>query len=144
MPSKITESHHLTLPSRRAASTEASAWARALAEQAGLSEERVYAVDLCIVEIVSNVVNHSYRGQPGEIRVDLGLGTDAAMVSISDEGPAFDPLSVPAPATPASIDEASVGGYGVHMVRAAASRCRYERREGRNVFTAYFGDIVPA
>ena len=133
--------HTLTLTSSRSASGDASAWARTLAEQAGLSEERVYALDLCIVEMVSNVVDHSYRGGDGEIRVDLGLAGDSAVVTISDDGPAFDPLAVAAPAVPASLDDASVGGYGIHMVRATADDCRYERREGRNVFTAWFGRI---
>lgn len=115
---------------------------RQLAERAGLSEERVYALDLCIVEIVSNVVDHSYRGRAGEIRVDLGLAPDGAVITISDDGPAFDPLSVAAPAVPASLEDASIGGYGIHMVRSAADECRYERRDGRNVFTAFFGDAL--
>ena len=139
MSSKMTEQHQITLQSGRSASGDASAWARTLAQKAGLSEDRVYALDLCIVEIVSNVVDHSYRGAAGEIRVDLGIAGDAAIVTISDEGPVFDPLSVAPPATPASLDDARVGGYGIHMVRSTADDCRYERREGRNVFTAYFG-----
>ena len=140
MPSDAFQRHSLTLHSSRAASSEASAWARALAEAAGLPEEHAYALDLCIVEIMSNVFDHSYRGAPGEIRVGLDLGGAGAIVTISDHGPAFDPLSVPAPVVAASIDEASVGGMGIHMVRATATGCRYERRDGRNVFTAWFGE----
>ncbi len=135
--------HTLTLTSSRSASSQASAWARSLAEGAGLPEERVYALDLCIVEMVSNVVDHSYGGAGGEIRVDLGLSGDAATVTITDAGPAFDPLSVAAPATPASLDDATVGGYGTHMVRSPADDCRYERRDGRNIFTAHFGTGFP-
>jgi hypothetical protein len=33
-----------------------------------------------------------------------------------------------------------IGGYGIHLVRSSAHACEYERREGQNVFTAYFGD----
>jgi serine/threonine-protein kinase RsbW len=130
--------HSLTLHSSIASSGEASAWARALAERSGLSEERIGAIDLCIVELVSNIVNYSYRGQPGEIRLELDLGHGAAVLTIIDAGPAFDPLSVPAPAPPASLDEATIGGYGIHLVRTSADACEYQRREGRNVFTARF------
>ena len=136
-------SHSLTVAGSRAASGEASAWARDLAERAGLSEERVYAIDLCIVEMVSNVVDHSYRGRAGGIRVDLALASDAAEVTITDEGPAFDPLSVAPPAMPGSIDDAPVGGRGIYMVRSVATSCRYERRDGHNIFTALFG-VIPA
>ena len=131
--------HSLTLPSGRAASGEASAWARALAEAAGLPEDRVYGLDLCVVEIVSNVVDHAYRGGPGEIRVELAVSASGATVTIIDHGPAFDPLSVAAPVVAASLEDAEVGGLGIQMVRSTATGCRYEWREGRNVFTAWYG-----
>ena len=134
--------HSLTLDSSVASAGKGSAWARTLAEQSGLSEERIAALDLCIVELVSNIVDHSYREQSGEIRLELDLGHGAAVLTVIDEGPAFDPLSVPAPAIPASLDEATIGGYGIHLVRSSADACEYKRREGRNVFTAYFSDVV--
>ena len=131
--------HSLTVESGVAASGTVSAWARALAEQAGVAQARIDALDLCIVELVTNVVDHSYRGQPGEIRVDLDLGREAAVLTILDHGPAFDPLSVPAPVLADSIEEAQGGGFGIHLVRSSADACEYVRREGRNVFTARFG-----
>ncbi len=133
--------HSLTLESRGTSSGEASAWARDLAEGIGWEEERVYALDLCIVELVSNIVDHGYRGARGEIliQLDFGAGSSSLVLTIIDEAPAFDPLSVPAPATPATLDEATIGGYGIHLVRSTADDCRYERRDGRNVFIAYFG-----
>ena len=130
--------HSITLSSSRAASGEASAWARALAEAAGLSEDRAYALDLCIVEMVSNVVDHAYRDSPGEIRVELDIASSGAIVTIVDQGPAFDPLSVAAPAMAANLEDASVGGLGIQMVRSTATGCRYERRDGHNAFTAWF------
>ena len=134
--------HNFTLQSGTTSTEEGSAWARALADEAGLSEERQYALDLCIVEMVSNIVDHSYRGRPGEIRLELALGQGSAILTIVDEGPAFDPLSVPAPVAPASLDDAAIGGYGIHMVRSSADACEYKRSDGRNVFTAWFGRTV--
>ena len=131
--------HQLTVQGSATSTEEGSAWARALAEEAGLSEERAYALDLCIVEMVSNIVDYSYRGRPGEIRLELALGPGTAILTITDEGPAFDPLSVPAPVAPASLDDATIGGYGIHLVRSSADGCEYKRIEGRNVFTARFG-----
>jgi anti-sigma regulatory factor (Ser/Thr protein kinase) len=132
------ERHSLTVSSSRAASGEASAWARSLAARAGLSEERIDRIDLCIVELVSNVVDHGYRGASGEIRVDLDLAGGAAILTVTDAAREFDPLTVAPPAVPALIEDAKIGGYGVHLVRSTAARCKYERRAGRNVFTAWF------
>lgn len=130
--------HSLTIEGG-VASAKASAWARALADSAGLPEELSYAMDLCIVELVTNIVDHAYGENPGKIRIDLDVGPEAAIVTIVDDGPAFNPLSVPPPNTSASIEDASIGGYGIHMVRETADGCRYERRNGQNVFTAHFG-----
>jgi anti-sigma regulatory factor (Ser/Thr protein kinase) len=129
----------ITLESGAPASGEASAWARRLAEQAGLDEDKTYALDLCIVELVTNIVDHSYKGQPGEIRVDLQVGAARAVLTILDRGPAFDPLSVPPPSKPKSIEDVQVGGFGVHLVRSMSNGCRYERRDGENVFTVFVG-----
>lgn len=132
------ERHSLTVSSSRAASGEVSAWARSLGARAGLDEDRIDAIDLCIVELVSNVVDHGYRGGAGEIRVDLDLADGAAVLTVTDTAREFDPLGVAPPAVPALIEDAKVGGYGVHLVRSTAARCKYERRAQRNVFTAWF------
>lgn len=138
MNAELMQNHTLTLDGG-VASARASAWARALAQAAGLPEERIYALDLCIVEMVTNVVDHAYDERPGVIRLDLKLGPATAIITIADDGPPFDPLSRSAPAALTSLDDATIGGYGIHMVRSTADDCRYERRDGQNVFTARFG-----
>ena len=132
------ERHSLTVSSSRAASGEASAWARSLVERAGFAEERVDAIDLCVVELVSNVVDHGYRGAVGEIRVDLEVDGTSATLTIIDSAYAFDPLSVQAPTPSELIEDARIGGWGVQLVRSFATRCRYERRRDLNVFVAWF------
>ena len=130
--------HTLTLTSGRGSSGEASKWARGLAQDARIPQDRIDALDLCIVELVTNVVDHSYRGSPGEIRIELELGKGAAVLTVIDQGRAFDPLNAPEPVVPALIEDAPIGGFGIQLVRSTADRCRYQRDAGRNVFTAYF------
>ena len=130
--------HSIAIESSRAASGAASEWARALAAQAGLPEDRIYALDLCIVEIVSNIVDHGYGGGPGRIWLELDVSPSAATITFLDQAPAFDPLSIPAPAMADSIEEAQIGGFGIHFVRTSASACQYARRDGKNVFEVRF------
>lgn len=129
----LVQRHSITLVSGTGASGQASQWAVALAERSGWSEERTYALDLCVVELVSNVVDHGYRGSPGEIRLELGIGPQGGTLTVADRAPAFDPLSVATPAMASSIEESQVGGFGIHLVRTSAKACRYERRGGENV-----------
>jgi anti-sigma regulatory factor (Ser/Thr protein kinase) len=139
MATEAHQRHSLTLEGSLSSADKGSEWARALAQRSGLSEKHTAALDLCINELVVNIVTHSYRGEPGEIRLDLDLAPDAAILTVTDTGPAFDPLSVPSPAKPTSIEEAKIGGYGIHLVRCSADACVYRRRDGRNVFMTYFG-----
>ena len=140
MANQPLQRHSLTLASASGSADKGSAWARELAGKLGLSEERIAALDMCITELVSNVVDHSYRERPGEIRLELDLGPpEAAILTVIDDGPAFDPLSVPAPVIPTSLEDAQVGGLGVHLVRSYADACEYRRHDGRNVFRAFFG-----
>jgi serine phosphatase RsbU (regulator of sigma subunit)/anti-sigma regulatory factor (Ser/Thr protein kinase) len=132
--------HSLTLDSSLASAGEASIWARTLATQYGVPAERAADIDLCIVELINNIVDHGYRGAPGEIALELTLGRDTVVLTVADEAPAFDPISVPPPPPPASLEEATIGGYGLHLVRSATDAFDYERRQGRNVVTAYFGE----
>ncbi|MCM2327658.1 MAG: SpoIIE family protein phosphatase [Lysobacter sp.] len=134
--------HSLTLDSSPASAGEASVWVRTLAMESGVPAERAADIDLCVVELVSNVVNHGYRGEPGEIALELALGLDVAVLTVIDSAPAFDPTAVPPPPSPGSLEQATIGGYGIHLVRSAAAACEYERRQGRNVFTAYFGEVA--
>lgn len=131
--------HEITLESSRAASGKASEWARERAAQMGLSEELAYKLDLCVVEMVSNIVDHGYRGGPGRISIELDRSPSGATLTFLDQAPPFDPLAVPAPVLATSLEDAQVGGLGIHMVRSSADQCRYERRDGTNVFTALFG-----
>jgi serine/threonine-protein kinase RsbW len=139
MAAEALQRHSLTLDATLASAGKGGEWARALAKRSGLSEKHIGAIDLCVNELVANVVMHSYGGKPGEIHLDLDLGRDAAILTVTDTGPPFDPLSVPSPAKPASIEEAKIGGYGIHLVRSSTDACVYRRGDGRNVFTAYFG-----
>lgn len=140
MANQPLQRHSLVLASGSGSADEGSAWARGLAEELGLSEDRTYALDLCITELVANVVDHSYREKAGQIRLELELTPpESAILTVIDEGPAFDPLSVPPPAIPKSLDDAQVGGLGIHLVRSHADACEYRRDAGRNVFVAWFG-----
>jgi anti-sigma regulatory factor (Ser/Thr protein kinase) len=139
MAPRMLHRHTITLESGPEASGKAADWARVHAEQAGLDEDKTYALDLTVVEMVTNIVDYSYRGAAGEIRLDLDVGPAAAVLKIRDRGPAFDPLAVPPPVKPRSVEEATIGGFGIHLVRSMSNGCEYERREGQNVLTVYFG-----
>jgi serine/threonine-protein kinase RsbW len=85
---------------------------------------------LAVQEACSNVVRHAYRDQPpGPISIHVEVLPDLLQLSITDEGPGYDPTSVPPP----DFARPQEGGFGLHLMRATMSKVAYSRRSGRNV-----------
>jgi anti-sigma regulatory factor (Ser/Thr protein kinase) len=119
-------------------------WADAIGERLGLPQSTLFAIHLCFEEAVSNIVRHGFVPHPGEappnkdVRLALAREDGAVTATIEDHGVAFDPLGVTDPAGPATLDEATVGGLGISLMRQFAQHLAYERRDGINRLTLRF------
>lgn len=110
-----------------------SEWVQALAEEFGLTHEDLYRVDLCLSELVTNVVSYAdpdFAGLPLEVRA--AVDERSATLTLIDAAQPFDPLSRPPPPVAQTIGEMQVGGQGIHLVRNFSDACRYERSGERN------------
>jgi anti-sigma regulatory factor (Ser/Thr protein kinase) len=58
-------------------------------------------------------------------------------LSLSDDGPAFDPLALPTPDLDAPLEERPVGGLGVYLVREMMDDVSYSHRGGRNCLSMW-------
>src|SRR5262249_1752436 len=113
-----------------------SDWFREFARDRGLSESRTLDIELCLNELIVNVINYAYADR-GRHEIRLSLEGDAGEIraTIEDDGRPFNPLEKDAPPIPDSLEEAGIGGWGIPLVRALASDFSYERRNGRNRVT---------
>jgi serine/threonine-protein kinase RsbW len=96
-----------------------------------------YNVELVFEEIVANIVSHgAVDGREPDVRVTLEPYTDSIVLTFDGEGVPFDPRGRSDPVRPRSLEEAKVGGFGLMLVRRAASELDYRRTaEGRNRLT---------
>lgn len=92
---------------------------------------------LVFEEIVTNVIRYAFADTGAHtIRASAQLGSDHLRLSFDDDGRPFDPTTAPALTPDRSLAQASIGGRGLILVRAAASRMDYERTSaGRNRLT---------
>lgn len=112
---------------------------------AGLNDRALFAVELACDEACSNVIEHGYAGQPGEIRISCFVSETDFIVEVVDRGPPFNPLSVkPAPAA-TSIDDIPVGGRGITLIRKLMDSVAYafDPYEGNRLTMTKRG-VVPA
>lgn len=114
---------------------------RAALDSEGLAGATRYAAELVFEEIVANIVGHGAPdGHPLEVRFVLEAQPDSIILTFDDNGLPFDPRGRPDPVIPKSLAEARIGGFGLMLVRHAASSLDYVRTaEARNRLTV----VVP-
>ena len=93
-----------------------------------------YNAELVFEEVVANVVGHGAPdGHALEVRFTLEICADSIILTFDDNGVPFDPRGRADPPPQKSLDEARIGGYGLMLVRHAASSLDYLRTaEGNN------------
>jgi serine/threonine-protein kinase RsbW len=114
---------------------------RAALDAERLAEATRYDAELVFEEIVANIVGHGARnGREPDVRVTLDSRPDSIVLTFSDDGVPFDPRGLPDPVIAKSLAEAKIGGFGLMLVRHAASSLDYVRTaDDRNRLTV----VVP-
>lgn len=118
----------------------------AFASEQGVPTDVRRSVQVVLDDLLANVVLHGLAGREGgEAAVEVALQGAVLFVTISDNGPPFDPFARAAPDTTLAIEERQIGGLGIHLVRQMMDEVSYERREGRNVtiLTKRISDRTP-
>lgn len=98
-----------------------------------LPQGTIADLNVVLDEILSNVAKYAYGGAPGRT-FDLELTAADAFVEIvvEDEGPAFDPLAEEDPDTSLEIEDRTIGGLGILLVKRLTDEQSYERVGDRN------------
>ena len=102
----------------------------------GIQTELTTRLKVIFDELLSNVVSYGYDDDARHnIEIRLMLQAARLVVTVADDGVAFDPLTTPPPDTEASLDHRQIGGLGIHLVRNLVDEAHYERRHDQNVLT---------
>ena len=104
------------------------------AAKAGLSEKDLFALQIVVEELVTNVID--YGGVPaGEhaVRVDLSTADGELVIAIIDRGREYNPLLREDPDVTLPAEKRPIGGLGVHFCKKLTDSQEYERRDGCNV-----------
>ena len=107
---------------------------RQVLDASGLAIGPRNKVEVAFEEVAMNIIRYGRAESDIEVRIDIG---DAQVVlTFEDDGVPFDPREHVAPAVPASLDEAAVGGRGIMLLRKISTRMDYLRTShGRNRLT---------
>lgn len=100
----------------------------------GVPMNTLYAINLCVEEVLVNIINHGYGGVAApDVEVDVALEPERVIIDVSDGAAPFDPTTEAAePDIDAELDDRPIGGLGIHLVKRLTDRLSYRRADGRN------------
>jgi len=102
----------------------ASAWS--------LSKKQLFEINLIIEEICVNYMEHADNSAINGIGVKLSLEKALLSITITDQGPEFDPTKVAEPDVHLPLDERKAGGLGLYLVRHYTDHISYTRTNNTN------------
>ena len=127
---------HIELANDLAEVTRLAAAVEAFGDEHGLSKGTIFALNLALEELVTNVIMHG-DVEPGRRAVALRLSVDGSTlrVVVSDDAREFNPLEREEPNLGSDIEARGVGGLGVHLIKKLMDDIAYRRENGKNVLS---------
>jgi serine/threonine-protein kinase RsbW len=128
------EARHLRIVASLDAVAQAGDFIYQAALDAGLDERAAHHCCLAVDEACTNVIEHTYQGNSAEQAIDVFCHKqgDTFIVTVTDDGPAFNPLNMPNPNPSASLNEREPGGWGVFFIKKLMDKVAYEYSDSRN------------
>ena len=132
-------SERLDLQSRISELARVLPWIERLSSRYSIPDNTQFAMNLCLEEVLSNVIRHGYGEQPGSIAIHFRAEPGGQFFFVvEDEAPPFNPVDSPELPAISSLDEAQVGGQGIRLLRQFSDALNYRRTPRGNQLTIGF------
>ena len=97
------------------------------AKSAGLDDSAAYAVELATNEAATNIIEHAYGGE-GDGKIECAIEADDHVVTVvlRDWGEPFDASKVPQPDFSVPLEELSIRGAGLRLIRGSMDEVEFE------------------
>ncbi len=105
----------------------------------GIKADDYGKILVATLEAVNNAITHGNKANPDKIvDVEITYEKDQMLVKVTDEGPGFDPSTIPDPTKPENIEELS--GRGVFLMSKLADVIDFN--EKGNSVTMTFKEVT--
>jgi serine/threonine-protein kinase RsbW len=115
-------------------------WIESLGSRHAIPANTLFAMNLCLEEVLSNIVQHGYPGKPDQsVAVHFANPRqNYFVIVVEDDAPPFNPVDAPEAPALNLLDEIHVGGQGIRLLRRFADALEYEATPTGNRLTMGF------
>lgn len=111
-------------------------WIEDLANQAHLTRELYFKLNLILEEAVTNIIQHGFvTKQQGRIEISIMFDNHHVHIKVKDNGVPFNPLEDHHIILPETLQTADVGGLGIHLIKSYTQSAHYQRVNDTNVLS---------
>jgi len=93
--------------------------------------------DLLVIaeEVFINIASYGYPENEGELNVRLNIfkAENKLKIKFTDRGVPYNPLDAPEPDVNTSLEDRSIGGLGIFIIKKLAESINYRYKDGRNI-----------
>ena len=114
--------------------TASAQWLDTITADQKLPEQLVFSLQLCLEELMSNIVRHGGVLSPGpevkgplDVEITVTIESQSVSLTIEDNGTPFDVVNAPAHPINKPLDEIEPGGLGIQLIKNFASSLAYEQ-----------------
>lgn len=104
-------------------------------EAADCPMKAMMQIELAVEEIYVNIAHYAYAPNVGDALITVDIVGDTAFITFEDSGVPYDPLAKADPDINASLDDRTIGGLGIFMVKKSMDDMRYSYQDGKNILT---------
>lgn len=109
-------------------------WIERLASEYSIPDETQFAMNLCLEEVLSNIIRHGCANRPDHsITVRYSSREDkSSLLVVDDDAPQFNPLAAEELPVKDTLEGTRIGGLGIRLLRNFATQLNYEKRPAGN------------
>jgi serine/threonine-protein kinase RsbW len=99
----------------------------------GLSELSISELNVCLDELFTNIVLYGFDDDlKHKIKFTMAVDDHIVTATIEDDGVPFNPLKKKAVDLPTNVEDAKIGGLGIHITKKLVDKISYKRKGGIN------------
>lgn len=105
-----------------------------LGEEWGLAIALVFSLNLVLEEALTNIILYGFdNDEKHAIEINFKKVEHELLLTIIDDGSAYDPTLKADPDITLSVPERPIGGLGIFLIKKIMDSVEYQRKDGRNI-----------